>query len=59
MRKKYYGILQERIKDVQGNTSIKEYVEVVTGKYPLEAKIQLEDIAKYQNRKLMAVHAMK
>lgn len=59
MMKKYYGIFEEKTKDAQGNTVVREYVEDAEGKYPLEAKIALEETARMTGFKLKHVYAYK
>lgn len=57
--KSYYGVFQKKSKDKEGNTIVKEYVEFVEGKYPLDAKIQLQETARLNDWKLQNVYAEK
>jgi hypothetical protein len=44
--KKYYAILQEKFKNAQGETIIKEYVHDVEGFAPMIARSEAEAYAK-------------
>lgn len=51
--KKYYGILQEKVKDSKGDTIIKEYVYDAEGKAPLFAKRDIQEYARENGLKLV------